>query len=428
MKVKYRRPRGTMDYLPDYLDRWSYIEEIWRTLTRTYGFREIRTPVFELTDLFVRGAGETSDIVSKEMYTFTDRGGRSISLRPEGTAAVARAYLENHLYTGPQPTKLFYVMPMFRYERPQAGRYRQHTQYGVEVIGSADPWTDAEVIHLTTVFYERLGIQEIEVHLNSVGDKQCRSHYNEILLNYLRSISEHLCTDCRNRMERNPLRVLDCKQQGCQSYLVQAPKMVDHLCLPCEEHFSKVRRYLEQFGITYIINPRLVRGLDYYTRTAFEVISKRLGAQDAIAGGGRYDRLLEVLGGNPTPAIGFGAGMERLIYALERHGIEVPQRQHLAVFVISVGEAARQEAEQIVTRLRAAGIASDLDHIASTKLKNQLTKAIRLGARYAAIIGDDELAQDTVVLRDLADASQESLARGSLVEVLRQRLDNSNLC
>jgi histidyl-tRNA synthetase len=229
-------------------------------------------------------------------------------------------------------------------------------------------------------------------------------------------------------MERNPLRVLDCKQQGCQSYLVQAPKMVDHLCLPCEEHFSKVRRYLEQFDITYIINPRLVRGLDYYTRTAFEVISKRLGAQDAIAGGGRYDGLLELLGGNPTPAIGFGAGMERLIYALERHGIEVPQRQHLAVFVISVGEAARQEAEQIVTRLRAAGIASDLDHIASTKLKNQLTKAIRLGARYAAIIGDDELAQDTVVLRDLADASQESLARGSLVEVLRQRLDNSNLC
>ncbi len=408
--------------LPDYMAKWKYIEEIWRSHVKTYGYGEIVTPMFEHTELFVRGAGDTSDVVSKEMYTFLDRGDRQLSLRPEGTAPVVRAYLEEKLYTWPQPVKLFYVAPMFRYERPQAGRLRQHWQYGIEVIGSPGPFTDAEVLRLLVTFYHKLGIDKVKLYINSIGDKNCRPAYREKLLDYLRSVREHLCEDCQQRMERNPLRVLDCKQESCQVYLQAAPLITDYLCAACQEHFDGLRGYLDTFGIAYDLNPRLVRGLDYYSRTAFEIHSQQLGAQAALAGGGRYDGLIELLGGTPTPALGFGAGMERLIFVMEQLGIALPAARHLDVFVISLGEAARNKAIELLWQLRDAGIVSDLDHLASDKMKAQITRADRLKARYALIIGQDELSRGEVGLRDLATMTQESVAMSEVVSTLHERL------
>jgi histidyl-tRNA synthetase len=422
MKPRFQRQRGTIDLLPEYLDRWKYVEAIWRELTATYAYREIVTPMFEQTELFIRGAGETSDIVSKEMYTFEDRGGRSITLRPEGTAAVVRAYVENTMYSWPQPVKLFYLQPMFRYERPQAGRLRQHTQYGAEVVGSPGPFTDAEVIHLLLTFYRRLGLTGLTVQVNSVGDANCRPAFNTMLVSYLESVQEHLCDDCKTRMNRNPLRVLDCKNAGCQVYLQKAPKMIDNLCGPCQEHFDGLRSRLEQLQVAYEINPRLVRGLDYYTRTAFEVVSDKLGAQDAIAGGGRYDGLVEMIGGDPVPAIGFGAGMERLLYALEKHGITFPVKPKLDAFVIPVGSPLRAAAEELLWQLRDSGITAEIDHLGGDKLKSQIAKAFRLGARFAIIIGEDELARGELMLRNLETKEQVSIPVGKIVQAVRGSL------
>jgi histidyl-tRNA synthetase len=422
MKSEFAKPRGMLDLLPDFLEKWSYVETTWRSLARAFSYREIRTPILEHTELFVRGAGDTSDIVAKEMYTFLDKGGRSLSLRPEGTAPVVRAYMENQSEFWPPPVKLFYVAPMFRYERPQAGRYRQHTQYGVEVIGSTAPFVDIEVIALVTSFYRELGFDQLKVNLNSVGDGASRARYQQILAHHLREHADKLCNDCRLRTEANPLRALDCKQPGCQPILDRAPRIIDHLSEESRIHFEDVRRGLEDLGISYVLNPRLVRGLDYYSRTAFEVISEKLGAQDALAGGGRYDGLFESLGGKPTPAMGFGAGIERLIYAMEKHGLAFPARATLEVFVASIGERNRKAAEEVLWTLRESKISAEIDHEPGRPLKRQLSRAERLGAHFAVIIGEDELQRAQVQLRDLRSGDQTGVTSSDLVSHLWKQL------
>lgn len=422
MGLKIHRPRGTMDMLPPYMAKWRHVEHVWRSVTKAFAYGEIVTPMFERTELFSRSAGETSDVVSKEMYTFLDRGGRQLSLRPEGTAAVARAYLEEELATWPQPVKLFYVAPMFRYERPQAGRYRQHVQYGVEVIGSAEPFTDAEVISLITEFYQRLGIGGIHLNLNSIGDTVCRPIYRKALLDYVHNVRDHLCDECKERIERNPLRVLDCKNESCQVYLQMAPRSTDYLCDACRTHFDTLRTYLDDQGVSYVINPRLVRGLDYYTRTTFEVHSSQLGAQTALAGGGRYDGLIDTLGGPPTPAIGFGAGMERLLFVMDQLGIAWPDTRQIEVFVIALGAGARKQAEALLQQLRQAGISSDIDHLRNSKIKAQLVKATRLQARLALIVGEEELQRSMVGLRDLETTSQHDVPLDKVVPAVQTAL------
>ncbi|HWJ02606.1 MAG TPA: histidine--tRNA ligase, partial [Verrucomicrobiae bacterium] len=307
-----QRPKGTNDILPGQVEKWHYVEDIIRQICREYGYQEVRTPVFEHTELFQRGVGETTDIVEKEMYTFVDKGERSITLRPEGTAGVCRAYAENKLYANPQPVKVYYVGPMFRYEKPQAGRFRQFNQFGIEVFGTVNPAVDAEVISLAMDFYERLGLKGLEVHINSVGCKKCRPVHKVKLQEFLKARLEKFCPNCQGRFERNPLRMLDCKSPICQELSAGAPTTTQCLCEDCADHFEKVKGYLDRVGVRYRVNERLVRGLDYYTKTAFEIMVEEIGAQSAICGGGRYDGLIEEIGGPPTPGIGFALGMERI--------------------------------------------------------------------------------------------------------------------
>lgn len=408
--MRYKRPRGTQDILPDQVPEWRFAEETFRRIADDFGYAEIRTPIFEETDLFVRSVGSETDIVSKEMYTFQDRGGRSLTLRPEGTAPVVRAFLENNLQ-GTDPgkvVKLFYIAPVFRYDRPQAGRYRQHHQAGIEALGSASPALDAEVMHLAWLFYETLGLQQVDLLLNSVGCPVCRPGYIEKLRSYLTDHVAALCEDCRRRYEANPLRILDCKNPSCRQVTADAPKMLDALCDECSTHFAEVRKFLELIGIPYRIEPRIVRGLDYYTKTAFEFVGTGLGAQDALGGGGRYDGLVEACGGSPTPAVGLGIGLERVLLARRALGLAVNAPARRGVFVIGLGDAAAQWALSFLARLRAAGVKADVDY-RNRSLRAQLRHADAMGFRYAAIAGDDELSRGEVTIRDLETGSQESL-------------------
>ena len=407
------RPRGTLDYLPEDMDRWHHLEGLAHKVCRLYGYRQIKTPIFEHSELFERTVGGATDIVEKEMYTFRDRGGRSISLRPEGTAPVARAFLEDKLYAQPQPTKLYYVEPVFRYERPQAGRVRQHYQFGIEAFGSRNPALDAEVIALAMDFFGRLGVSGLEVQINSIGCPACRPTYRETLVAYLRQRADLLCDDCRSRLERNPLRVLDCKNEGCRPHLEAAPVASEHLCPDCRSHFEALQAYLAGYGIPFTVNRRLVRGLDYYTKTVFEIVSPSLGAQSTVCGGGRYDGLIEVLGGDPTPGVGFGRGMERLMLVLDKQGIRPPITSSVDVFAVSVGEAAAARALRLVHDLRAADIAADLDYLGRS-LKGQLKYAAKTGARWAVIIVQEELAADQVILRRLDTGDQERVPMAGL--------------
>ncbi|MHB8927985.1 MAG: histidine--tRNA ligase [Bacillota bacterium] len=415
------RPRGTLDYLPEDMDRWHYLEGLAHRLCRLYGYQQIKTPLFEHSELFERTVGGATDIVEKEMYTFQDRGGRSLSLRPEGTAPVGRAYLEDKLYAQPQPTKLYYVEPVFRYERPQAGRVRQHYQFGIEAFGSQNPALDAEVIAMAMDFFGRLGVTGLDVQINSIGCPACRPAYREALIGYLRGKAALLCDDCRSRLERNPLRVLDCKNESCRPHLEAAPVAGEHLCPECRAHFEALQAYLAGYGIPFTVNRRLVRGLDYYTKTVFEIIAPGLGAQNTVCGGGRYDGLIEVLGGNATPGVGFGLGMERLMLTLERQGIALPSRSNLDVFVASVGETAAARALRLVHDLRAADVAADLDYLGRS-LKGQLKYASKTGARWVAIIGDEELAADEVTVRRLDTGEQERVPAAGLPARLAEQV------
>ncbi len=415
------RPRGTNDILPREAAHWRAVEAAVHLLCRRFAFGEIRTPLFEYTELFQRGVGEDTDIVEKEMYTFYDRANppRSLTLRPEGTAAVVRAYLENRLDAGPQPVKLYYVAsPMFRYDRPQAGRYRQFHQAGAEVFGAADPAADAEVIALAHGLFTELGLLGIEVRLNSIGCPGCRPAYRERLREYYRPHLAEACPECRRRFERNPLRLIDCKKDACRLLAAGAPPVIASLCPACAEHFTSVQGYLAVLGVPFAVDPGIVRGLDYYTRTVFEVVHGGLGAQSSLCGGGRYDGLVETLGGPPTPAVGFAVGMERLLLTMEKEGVLPPAGEGLDVFVTCAGEAAgtvRRAAFALLARLRAAGLAAEMD-LAGRSFKAQMKHAGRLGARFVAIVGEDEVARDVVGLREMAAGTQVEVPAGEVAE------------
>ena len=411
-------PRGTKDILPDTVGDWLYVENKIRSLCQRFGYQEIRTPMFEHTELFQRGIGEGTDVVDKEMYTFQDRGDRSITLRPENTASAVRAYLQNKLYGDNALTKLFYIGSMFRYDRPQAGRMREFHQFGVEAIGEINPAVDAEIILLAMKLLEGLGLKDLELYINSVGCPKCRSKYREMLQDFFRDKLEDLCEDCQSRFERSPMRILDCKRDSDKPYMAEAPRITDCLCDECSEHFNRLQKYLTKAGVRFSIDPRLVRGLDYYTKTAFEIKYPPLGAQSAVAGGGRYDGLIEEMGGNPTPAVGFATGLERVLLALAKQGLLPDKKNAVDVYVVALGERAQEEAFKLVMDLRDAGLNAAVDY-AGRSMKAQMKQANKLNARYAAIMGDDELADGVVVLRDMAGSEQEKLPVNELVDKIR---------
>jgi histidyl-tRNA synthetase len=383
-----------------------------------YGYERIDVPVFEDTQLFTRSVGEETEIVKKEMYTFEDRGGNTVTLRPEGTAPVCRAYLEHGLHNLPQPVKLYYIASIFRYERPQAGRYRQHYQFGYEAIGDDDPALDAEVIDMSWKFFISLGLHRLSLNLNSIGCKQCRPQYLTALKDYYADHIQKLCSDCKMRLKRNPLRLLDCKKPLCQQIANSAPRSVDHLCRQCNEHFNRLKRYLDLLDLPYVINHCLVRGLDYYTRTVFEIQPEEEGAQSTLGGGGRYDDLIEELGGKPTPAIGFATGIERIIVNLKKQDVPVPALPRPQVFIAYVGDEAKYEAIKLASTLRRDGIGV-IEALGSKSLKAQLRQANTLGAHYAVIIGEQEVKSGTVILRDMTTAQQKTIPLNQLPGLLR---------
>ncbi|MDI3316115.1 MAG: histidine--tRNA ligase [Bacillota bacterium] len=409
-------PRGMEDVLPADSWRWEYVEALFRDLAARYGYREIRTPVVEATELFERGVGSGTDVVEKEMYTFLDPAGRSLTLRPEGTAGAVRAYIQHHLEQEPGPVKLYYVgAPMFRYERPQAGRQRQFYQFGVEVLGAGAPTVDAEVVALGVRFLEALGVEGVRVELNSIGDPVCRPRYREALLAYYRPLRDRLCQDCQRRLERNPLRLLDCKVD--RELAAAAPSPRDWLCADCARHYEEVKRLLGELGVEVVENPHLVRGLDYYTRTVFELVSDRLGAQSAVLSGGRYDGLVEGLGGPATPGIGFAGGMERLLALLPREGPRAPAEPGADVFVALVEPERAAEGLAAAERLRAAGLRVEVE-LEGRSLKAQMRYASRRRFRLALLVGGSEAARGEVTLRDLGDGRQQAVPWSRLEERL----------
>jgi histidyl-tRNA synthetase len=413
----YQAPRGTSDILPGEQAYWRYVEQKVIDICRLYGYERIDSPVFEDTGLFTRGVGEGTDIVEKEMYTFTDKGGNKITLRPEGTAPVCRAYLEHGLQNLPQPVKLYYLAAVFRYERPQAGRFRQHHQFGFEAIGDGRPALDAEVIDMSWQFFLSLGLQNLSLLINSIGCGQCRPDYLRQLKDYYDDHSEELCSDCKVRLERNTLRLLDCKKPACQKPASLAPQSADNLCPECAAHFDQLKRYLERLEIPFTVNHRLVRGLDYYTRTVFEIQPASAGSQSTLGGGGRYDNLIGELGGKPTPAIGLAAGIERMILNLKQQGVTVPPLPKPEVFLAHIGEEAREEAMKLASGLRRSG-AGVIMATGTRSLKAQLRQANSAGVRYAVIMGEEEIKAGTVILRDMANAEQRSVPVSELPALL----------
>lgn len=410
----YQAPRGTQDILPEEQPYWRYLEQIIAQITRLYGYRRIDTPTFEDTSLFTRSVGEGTDIVDKEMYTFDDKGGKSMTLRPEGTAPVCRAYVQHGMHNLPQPVKLYYLASVFRYDRPQAGRLREHHQFGCEAIGDDDPALDAEVIAMAWRFYQTIGLKKINLQINSIGCPTCRPSYLATLKGYYQQYAAGLCADCKNRLEKNPLRLLDCKQESCRSAAENAPHGIDTLCPACAAHFQQLQKYLRLLEIPFHINHRLVRGLDYYTRTVFEIQPEDEGGQSTIGGGGRYDGLIAQLGGKPAPAIGFATGLERIILNLKKENIPVPAPAPLQAYIAAIGDAARDTAFTLAASLRQAGI-SAVCATGGKSLKAQMRQADTLGALYTVIIGEDEVKAGTVTLRRMAGGAQETLKLNELV-------------
>lgn len=411
-------PRGTKDILPSQSPVWRYVENKIQDICARFGYEEIRTPIFEHTELFKRGIGEGTDVVDKEMYTFLDKGGKSITLRPENTAAAVRAYLQNKLYAESNLTKLFYIGSMFRHDRPQAGRMREFHQFGVEAIGENNPALDAEVIILAVKFLENLGLKDLNLSLNSVGCPVCRPNYQQKLKNFFSDKLDDLCDDCKKRYDTKPLRLLDCKVDGDKEFMKDAPKMEDSLCDDCKNHFESVKAHLDAVGIKYNIDSRLVRGLDYYTKTAFEIKYPPLGAQSAVAGGGRYDGLVEEIGGNPTPAVGFAAGLERVLLALESQNLLPKQDTKTEVFVVTLGEDSKIPAFKLLQTLRENGIKAAMDY-AGRSMKAQMKQANKCAAPYVVIIGEDEVTNNTVQLKNMNNSEQETVSIDKIVEHLK---------
>ncbi|MBQ2319646.1 MAG: histidine--tRNA ligase [Clostridia bacterium] len=397
--------RGTGDVLPNDSYRWQFVENTMLETARLFGFREIRTPVFEHTELFVRSVGDTTDVVQKEMYTFDDNGGRSITLRPEGTAGAVRAFLEHGLHNEALPQKVSYVTSCYRYEKPQAGRLREFHQFGVECFGAAEPQADAEIISLAAAAFEALGIKNLSLEINSIGCPECRAKFYDALREYFGSNQGELCETCKGRLERNPMRILDCKSPVCKKIAEGAPTVLDYICDDCRDHFEKTKSYLTAMGIEYTVNPTIVRGLDYYTRTVFEFVSGDLGAQSTVCGGGRYDGLVEQMGGPKTPALGFAVGLERLLMIMDAQKCEFPETKPCDVYIAPMGEKAATMASKLAKMLRAEGFFAETD-IVGRGLKAQMKYANKIGAKYTVVLGDDEIAAGKANLKCMETGEQ----------------------
>lgn len=422
MSKQIQIPRGTQDILPGETEKWQYIENTAREICENYQYKEIRTPIFEHTELFLRGVGDTTDIVQKEMYSFTDRGGREVTLRPEGTASTVRSFVEHKMFGLPsQPVKLYYMGPMFRYERPQAGRYRQFVQFGVEALGSNDPAIDAEVISLAMSIYQKLGLKKLKLVINSLGDKESRKAHRDALIEHFQPRIGEFCSDCQNRLEKNPMRILDCKADRDHELMKSAPSIIDFLNEASSEYFSKVKQYLTNVGIEYEVDPNLVRGLDYYNHTAFEIMSdaEGFGAITTLCGGGRYNGLVEEIGGPETPGIGFALSIERLLAALDAEGVELPVTNKIDCYVVSLGEKAKDYTVGLLHQLRSAGFSAERDYL-DRKIKAQFKAADRFQAKYVAVLGDDELAENKISLKSMEDGGQTELPLDSFLEKFKE--------
>ncbi|MCQ6266398.1 histidine--tRNA ligase [Fictibacillus sp. WQ 8-8] len=420
----YQIPRGTQDILPGTVEKWQFVEEKAREICSRYNYKEIRTPIFEHTELFLRSVGDTTDIVQKEMYTFTDRGDRSLTLRPEGTASTVRAYVENKLFgLAQQPTKLYYIGPMFRYERPQAGRYRQFVQFGIEAMGSDDPSIDAEVMALAIDVYKELGLKSLRLVLNTLGDKESRKAHREALVAHFEPRIGEFCHDCQNRLQTNPLRILDCKKDRDHELMKTAPSIHDYLNEESREYFETVKSTLTAMGIEYVIDPKLVRGLDYYNHTAFEIISdaEGFGAITTLSGGGRYNGLAEEVGGPATPGIGFAMSLERLLLALDAEGVKLPIEDSLDCYLITMGDQAKEKAPSLLYRFRKAGLKADKDYL-DKKMKAQFKAADRTNAKFVAVLGDDELANGVISVKDMESGEQTEVALDQVTEYILKQI------
>ena len=413
-------PKGTKDILPSQVYLWQHLEKTARETSEKFAFKEIRTPVFEHTELFLRGVGDTTDIVNKEMYTFLDKGGRSVTLRPEGTAGVARAFVENGLAGGVLPAKLYYMISAFRYERPQAGRLREFHQFGAEMYGAGGAFADAEIISLADGFLEALGLKKVALQINSIGCKSCRAEYHKALGEYFSPRLFDMCGDCKTRFEKNPMRILDCKEEGCKKHTAGAPRMLDFLCGDCRAHFEEVKELLAASGIAFTVNPSIVRGLDYYSRTVFEFTSDAAGAQGTVLGGGRYDGLLEQMGEKPLPAVGFAAGMERLLMVMEAENAPVPQEEGVCCYLAGMEKESRKRAFLLAEALRGQGVSCEVD-LMERSLKAQLKYADKRGARFVAVIGEKELSDGAAEVKDMRNSASERVKFSELVQYLKQR-------
>ncbi len=406
-------PKGTQDILPKDTGKWQKVEGMIRDLCGQYGFKEIRTPVFEHTEVFVRGVGETTDVVTKEMYTFEDKGGRSVTLRPEGTAGIVRSFVENGLFNEALPAKYFYLIQCFRYEKPQKGRLREFHQFGIELFGAPDPITDATVISLPARLFQKIGLKNLSLELNSIGCKECRTAYRQALIRYFERDQERLCPTCRERLEKNPMRILDCKSEICQGIAKDAPLITDYLCDGCHDHFEQVKGYLDEMGIAYRVNPRIVRGLDYYNRTVFEFVSTEIGAQGTVCGGGRYDGMTEQFGGAPQPGIGFAMGMERFMLLLEQSGITLEEERGCDLFLIPLGEAAKKAALRLTGQLLDQGAKVQYD-LLGRSVKAQMKYADKIGAACTAVLGDSELEEGALTVKNMTKGEQQRITFGEL--------------
>lgn len=412
-------PKGTKDVLPNQVYRWHYVERKFDDICRRYGYKEIRTPIFEHTELINRGVGDTTDIVQKEMYTFNDHGGRSLTLKPEGTSPAVRAFVEHRMYAEVQPTKIYYDTPCFRYEKPQSGRLRQFHQFGVEIFGTPNMMADADVICLGHDFLEEMGIKDVVLEINSVGCPTCRETYRRALQDFLRPHYDELCDTCKNRFDKNPMRILDCKSQEDQELVKDAPNMIDYLCDECASSFEEVKGHLESMGLEYTVNPRIVRGLDYYTKTAFEFVSNKIGAQGTVCGGGRYDNLCQEIGGPPIPGVGFGLGKERLLMLMEANGVEIPEAEPSDVFIVTMGDKGRIKGLEILRELHKKGISAQMDTLARN-VKGQFKYAARLNAKKTIVIGDEELEKGVVQIKDMDRHEQQEVSFDNILEMLKK--------
>lgn len=411
MAILVNAPRGTQDVLPSQSGKWQYIEETARKTAELFGFREIRFPTFEHTELFCRGVGDTSDVVQKEMYTFEDKGNRSITLRPEGTASTVRTLLTNGLLSEALPLKVYYLTSCFRYEKPQAGRLREFHQFGMECFGSADPMADSQMISSADTFFRTLGIKNLALEINSIGCPECRKNYHEALKAYFESKKSELCETCNQRLDKNPMRILDCKSPICSEIAKDAPVVLDFLCDECKTHFEKVKEYLTLMGISYKVNPTIVRGLDYYTKTVFEFVSNEIGAQGTVCGGGRYDGLVETLGGAKTCALGYALGIERLLLLMQAQGCEFPKDNTCEMYIAPMGEKARCKAAELVSKLRDEGFRAECD-LMGRGVKAQMKYANKIGAEFVVVIGDNEIESNKANLKDMNSGIETEISLG----------------